>query len=697
MTDHSKIIDLRKKKIQERITKKKVMIDVVSASERKDLQQAQETIFMHEESTGKKSKSSEREKNGSLMAIGLIGFVFIVTLNLASAIGKGQRIFSQVSHSTFSGYEDLLNGGQKIKQGNVGSAKNFFEQAKQSFAAAVEEIWFFQKDAHFEGVTSIVDVGASLSHAGLMATEAADIVENLKKKFSQKDVPLDQDITQLEKLSDSIDQDLRRAIEGLESIDQGLMPANYFEKFTSSLTLLKKTQSKVEEILGIIPGIKKFLGVGRNGPQEILVLLQNNDEIRPTGGFIGSYLKIQTDKGRIKEMKLEDVYDIDDPFKGVIEPPEEIKKFGTRWFFRDANYSPDFAVSGKKALWLYAQETANSKENKPQTILAINQSLLGKMLEITGPITLDSLKYPISSDNYREVLTYMIEAKVDGDADPKKVLKNLFPILQQKLAAPDLLTQIEKITAQEIVSKNIFGYSNDEDIEHLFTWIGMDGKLQQTGENEDYLALSMTSFGGNKSEANIRQILTHSTLIEQSGEVVDELVIERAHLWSPQLFAKIRNLLTPFNLKDFPDHLVKILGSGDNKVAVRVYVPDGSALQNAEGIDIEKVATHTDPETQKTYFAFDMLTETGKIKSITLRYTLPFLVQANPTSRYRFFIQKQAGMKPVTFIKNIYTQPNLKLLKQFPEKLKKTNQKIHIEYELNKDEYLATLWGKGGE
>lgn len=689
MTDHSKIIDLRREKIQERITKKKVMIDVVPASERNDMQQSQETIFMQEEHVEKKGR------NGSLIAVSLIGFMFIVTLNLASTIGKGQRIFSQVSYSTFSGYEDLLSGGQKIRQGKTGSAKNFFEQAKQSFSAAVNEIWFFQKDAHFGKVTSIVDVGTSLSHAGLMATEAADILENLKQKFSKSGDPLDQDIIRLETISESIDQDLRKAIDGLESVDQKLIPENYLQKFTSGLALLKKTETKIEEILGIIPGIKKILGIGKTEPQELIVLLQNNDEIRPTGGFIGSYLKIKTEKGRIKEMKLEDVYDIDDPFKGVIEPPEEIKKFGTRWFFRDSNYSPDFAISGKKALWLYAQETAANKENAPKTILAINQSLLGKILEITGPVTLEGLKYPISSENYREILTYIIEAKVDGDADPKKVLKNLLPILEQKLAQPELLPKIQKTIAQEIISKNIFGYSNDEDIQHLFTWIGMDGKLQQTGENEDYLALSMTSFSGNKSDTNIRQTLTHSTLIEQSGEVVDELIIERAHLWSAQLFAKIKNTLAPFDFKDFPEHLVKILGAGDNKVAVRVYVPDGSILQSTEGIDIEKVATRTDPETQKTYFAFDIITETGKIKSTTIRYTLPFLVQANPTTQYRFFIQKQSGMKPVTFIKNIYTQPNLKLLKQFPGTLRKTDQRLHTEKDLEKDEYLATLWGKG--
>jgi len=53
-------------------------------------------------------------------------------------------------------------------------------------------------------------------------------------------------------------------------------------------------------------------------------------ELRPGGGFIGSYAILSVDKGKITNFKIYDVYDADGQLKNHIEPPFAIEDI----FFR---------------------------------------------------------------------------------------------------------------------------------------------------------------------------------------------------------------------------------------------------------------------------------------------------------------------------------------------------------------------------
>ena len=67
-------------------------------------------------------------------------------------------------------------------------------------------------------------------------------------------------------------------------------------------------------------------------------------ELRPTGGFIGSYAIMTFDKGRLAEIVVNDVYTADGQLKGHVDPPEPIRKYLGEggWFLRDSNWDPDF-------------------------------------------------------------------------------------------------------------------------------------------------------------------------------------------------------------------------------------------------------------------------------------------------------------------------------------------------------------------
>lgn len=80
--------------------------------------------------------------------------------------------------------------------------------------------------------------------------------------------------------------------------------------------------------------------LGDRYPERYLVLLQNDSEARPTGGFIGSFMIVDINDGYITKMDFHDVYEFDGQLSEDIPAPEDIAKISKNWRLRDSNYSP---------------------------------------------------------------------------------------------------------------------------------------------------------------------------------------------------------------------------------------------------------------------------------------------------------------------------------------------------------------------
>ena len=68
--------------------------------------------------------------------------------------------------------------------------------------------------------------------------------------------------------------------------------------------------------------------LGWDGPRRYLVLTQNPAELRPTGGFTGSYGIVTFDRGRLTEHSFRDIVLLDYPWDyPFIKPPTELANY----------------------------------------------------------------------------------------------------------------------------------------------------------------------------------------------------------------------------------------------------------------------------------------------------------------------------------------------------------------------------------
>jgi len=160
---------------------------------------------------------------------------------------------------------------------------------------------------------------------------------------------------------------------------------------------------KFRDLSETIPEILGLDGKRR----EYMVLLQNEMEIRATGGFVGSYAILSFEGGRLLSFEVKDVYEADGQLKGHVEPPEEIKKYlgESGWFMRDANWQASFPQTSREIQWFLEKETGRKVDGVIGMDLAVAKMILG----VTGEIYVPDFKEKVNKDNLYEQAEFWSE------------------------------------------------------------------------------------------------------------------------------------------------------------------------------------------------------------------------------------------------------------------------------------------------
>lgn len=607
-----------------------------------------------------------------LMSLAMCGVLILFALASARSFSAGEKLLNELAVSAKKSYSQLIGAGRSREPG---AAKSMFEQAYSQFQNAQKKVWFLEKDPLFRKYTSVLESGQLLADSGEELTAVMEMVRQIPASFARdmqggdvQDSPTALSLlTTAQKKIITVHSNIGVALERLRDI-RGIVPETYLASFDAGLQLLSESERLLSDTVAMLPGILEILGDG--GAHHTLVLLQNNDEVRATGGFIGSYLDLVMDRGRVVSLSLQDVYDLPVSYEKSEPPPPELAFLTDHWVFRDANFSPDFAVSGKKLLSFYRREARKPADS----VLAVNQDLFQRILEIVGPIEIPQLTAPLTAENYRQVLTYMIETKRSGLEDPKKIMKDLLPAVQAKLFQANNMESLQKMVLEEIVQKNILGYSNNSLVQDFFEVLGADGRMSSVRKDEDFLSVVAISSSANKSDASMSQELSQDTVIDRDGSIYHQLTIKRSHLWSGATETKWKQVLKPFGFVDFPEHFLRIFGKGDNLVTLRVYLPDESEIISTENI-VEQalVAPQAEPilqydeDTSRSYLSFLMRTPAGSSNTVKIRYRLPFRLNNLLANTYTFIVQKQPGTRASQFSKRITFTDYMALARTYPE------------------------------
>ncbi len=637
---------------------------------------------------------------GNLLKIAGVGFLIFLIINSINIYYSGKKLEKEISAQAYEGYSFLADAGRFATKIQFDSALEYFNSALKNFEEAKINLWFITTDETFYAkennigyiVDALLESGNHFAISGKYFLQALEefnkiplyfIVQNVEE---EKDVPsITETIKKGLEKTDLAIEEIVLASEKISQIDEEKLPLELKARIKNAKNTVEEVAEILKQTSEHFPALLKLLG--ERYPHRYLILFQNNNEIRPTGGFIGSYAILDISDGYITNLETYDVYNIDNAYGGYIEPHETLKNFTSNWRFRDSNYSPDFSVSGANARWFLQKQRGPTVD----TVIGINQGLIPEMLEITGPIQVGDFG-KIDSSNFTLLMTYIIEGKVWGPEDPKHILKVFVPEFKQAILKEEYLSRVASKLFKAIAQKHIAFYSSDKEIQNFFDAFNISGRVKQPQENEDYISVIKTSIGGTKSDWLIREEINHNTEITKTGKIINNINIKRTHQWTDDIYFQWRNILARYGFTTLNEQVIDILGRGRNKVLTKIYVPKDSILLESESP--YEIETKFDEDLNLTYFFTEIEVLTGEEKEINITYELPWSLNLrDTTSQYRLIAEKQPGSRGSIFNKRIETDSSLKLVSTFPSEAK-INLDNSVLYGTNLvyDRYFAVMW-----
>jgi Protein of unknown function (DUF4012) len=248
-------------------------------------------------------------------------------------------------------------------------------------------------------------------------------------------------------------------------------------KAEQQLTKSRRVVGYMSHFLSLYPKLS-----GYKEPKRYLVLLQNNMEIRPTGGFIGSLGLMTFTDGKMTEFIIQDVYEPDGQLKGHVDPPNPIRELlgSEHWYLRDSNWDPDFKISGTKAAWFYEKETGT----KVDGVVGLSAPVIVDLLRSTGPIELPDYNDRISADNFFGKSLYYSQGNFfPGSTQKKDFLGTLSRALMTKLTSEKNNNAALLFTGltSAIEKQNIQFVFFDSELQSLVEHFGWAGRKVFTG------------------------------------------------------------------------------------------------------------------------------------------------------------------------------------------------------------------------
>lgn len=599
-------------------------------------------------------------------AMSLALIIPLETVNYYSEINLTK---DNIINSAMQAVSYLKEGKDLAGKSQLALSAEQFSAAAESFSKAQQEVdsinSILQKAAGFvpqqgeklESGKKLIILGESISKAAQYLDQTAEVFSNQDSKIIEKAVFSEQS------LSLALEQ-LNLAAENSTSIDISIIPEDYRDDLNMLLTSLPLVRDSVGELLSFNQGALEFLG--QNNFRRYLVVFQNNYELRPTGGFMGSFALVDISNGEITNIEIPKggSYDIAGQQKENVVPPDALQFVSDKWGFQDANWYFDFPSSAKKIMDFYEEGGGRTVDG----VIAVNATVLGELLKATGPVKMAAYNKTIDENNYMAEIQKTVELETDK-SESKKMIGDLFAELMDRVKNFDKSKQMDliKIANDILDQKEIQLYFSNQNLELLAGRYKWDGSITHT--DSDYLAIVNTNLKGAKSDGVIENTALRKVSVLPDGSIKVALNIYRKNN------GQENNIF--FGQKNY-DYL-------------RIYVPQGSQLISAQGFEkpLDKEykkfemagykedemvkqeesqkkfdatsGTEIYNESGKTVFANWMQTSPGETSMAKIEYVLPFKLTVEQTNSlmdklfnffnlkdqsvdYQFLLQKQSGV-----------------------------------------------------
>ncbi|MCR2827017.1 DUF4012 domain-containing protein [Microbacterium sp. zg.Y909] len=275
-------------------------------------------------------------------------------------------------------------GDLAAAQGLVGELSGSADRAAQ---AATDPVWAVAETMPWFG-DDVGALGVIAEHGHALASAMAAVSDTAAGLFRPPGNGAMVDVVALAAAHEPLmiaaeaSTDARSEIAAVE-------PAGLLPPLASGVDLLQVALEQVEPALniaaqasGVLPGL-----LGADGPRTLLVVLQNNAELRTGGGITESFALVGADRGALTLQEQADSTEFrrqSEPIMALPEGTTALYGDGVATSAQNASMTADFAVTGQLASAWWQGRTGTA----PDAVLSLDPLVMRAFIEATGPIAL---------------------------------------------------------------------------------------------------------------------------------------------------------------------------------------------------------------------------------------------------------------------------------------------------------------------
>ncbi|MEK7551518.1 MAG: DUF4012 domain-containing protein [Patescibacteria group bacterium] len=568
--------------------------------------------------------------------------------------------------------KDLISSieSQDLSRAKVSavSAHKFFNLAKESFVLLQRQAEILGQEKSLLFLSDKINQGIEVSYT---ASSLLNSFQNLKNIISAKNG------SEVEFMK-ALDDFKNALVVYQKEKKQGIIPKEIDNKLNDLISFASSTIDVWPQVIGF------------NGEKTYLVLLQNNMELRPGGGFIGSFAILKVDNGKVKDFKILDVYDADGQLKGHVEPPFPIRRYlpSVHWYLRDSNFDVDFSKSAiASAVFLNTE-----MRQRVDGVIGVDLSFVKNLLNAIGPVKVLDYNETITADNLFTITNYYVEKDFfPGSTKKKDFLRSLYASINLKLAQEKNISYLNILNAltKSIYEKHIIFAFNDVSMQSLFSVNGFGSTITDNRKSDktivnDIVGINEANLSANKVNYFITRSLLQNSTIANDGSISEQVKVSikndaNKSLGKNGFYKNYLRIITPFGSTLTA---VKIDGK-EQKIVEPIKDPivyEKKTFVPPTGLEVNK-----EDQNGKTIYGFLVNIDAQTLKTIEVNYKLAQKLDLKkPSFEYSLKIFKQPGVENIPYSFTLNLSDGLSAI-NLPNGAKTIDKKIIFSKDLKRD------------
>lgn len=454
--------------------------------------------------------------------------------------------------------------------------------------------------------------------------------------------------------------------------------------------------------------------LGAQEPRTYLILAQNDDERRPTGGWISGVGLVAVAQGEIVDLSFHDSFAVDNLDVPHDVAPDSMLRtlWAGIWLLRDANWSPDFPTSAQRAERILASDQGVAVDG----VIAVDQQALRLLVTALEPLQLVAGEEPVTGANVLDVIRDSWAEPGEGLApdsgwqDWQKHRKDFMTDLvsamldrvQNQQEGLDL-AGLAMALVQGLRERHILIYLHQPQAAEMLAARRWDGALLETAG--DYLQVVDANVGFNKVDPNVRRTIAYEVDLTDPAQPRSRVRIHYQNQSRRQVESCVQG--TEWQ----PSYMERMQGCYWDYV--RVYVPKGAQLLTTEREPLPpgsllsryRFAPRGDagPEVEpteggKAVFGLFFDLAPGEERNVDLAWQLPAdVVRPEAGSwRYQLRVQKQSGALAIPLQITVLLPSGAQIVSATPAPAQPGASAVTYELSLNEDRRIEVIFQDGG-